>query len=190
MARLSMSLFGVFVTVVALGMPPQGAGAALAPPRDSAVGGGEAGIFHEIFMTANSDSLGGDTGGTVSFVAEIVVGGNVARVRFAGPVTCLGVEGNRAVIGFLGPIGPMKVLAVDNGATGSPADGFGVSVLATDCSNETGVGTHPLSTGDIAVRDVPSKAQCLAGGWRSYSDAAGQPFRNQGECIAFALGAS
>jgi hypothetical protein len=105
-------------------------------------------------------------------------------------VTCLAAEGNRAVIGFLAFIGPMKVVVVDNGSTGSPADEFGVIVAATDCSDEAGVGASPLSSGDIVVRDAPSKAQCRDGGWRNHTDAAGQPFKSQGECIAFALGAA
>jgi hypothetical protein len=97
----------------------------------------------------------------------------------------------RAVISFLAFIGPMKVVVVDNGSTGSPADEFGVLPFAeSDCSDETGVGLLPLSSGDVVVRDAPSRAQCRDGGWRNYGDAAGQPFRSQGECIAFALGAS
>jgi hypothetical protein len=101
------------------------------------------------------------------------------------------VDGNRAVIVFLAFIGPTKVVVVDNGSTGSPADEFGVLPFAgADCSDDTGVGLLPLSSGDIVVRDAPSKAQCRDGGWRNYADAAGQPFRNQGECTAFALGVS
>jgi hypothetical protein len=47
-----------------------------------------------------------------------------------------------------------------------------------------------LSSGDFFVRDVPSKAQCQDGGWRNYTDVTGQPFKSQGGCIAFALGAA
>jgi hypothetical protein len=31
------------------------------------------------------------------------------------------------------------------------------------------------------------KQQCMNGGWRTLTDASGQPFRNQGQCIAFAI---
>lgn len=190
MARRSMSLLGVVVTGVALGVLPQGAVAAPVPPRDFVVGSGERGsFFQEISISADSAPLGDDPSGSVSFVAEIVVGGSVARVTFSGPVTCLAVHGNRAVIGFLAFIGPMKVVVVDNGSTGSPADEFGaVPFAGTNCSDETGVGVLPLTSGDIVVRDAPSKAQCRDDGWRNYADAAGQPFGNQGECIAFARG--
>jgi hypothetical protein len=177
------------VTVVALSVPDQGAATASVAPQDFVGGGGEVGPFHDISINASSDPLGGDPSGEVSFVADVVVDGNVARVRFVGPVTCLAVEANRAVIGFLSTLlGPMKVVVVDNGSTGSPADEFGVVVLPTDCSDETGVGVSPLSFGDIVVRDAPSKAQCQDRGRRSYTDGAGRPFKNQGECVAFALG--
>jgi hypothetical protein len=189
MTRVSVSLFAVFVTVVALGLPAGAAATAPVPPRDSVVlGGGEVGTLHEISINASSDPLGGDPSGGVSFVAEVRVRGVLVRLRFEGPVTCLAVEGDRAVIGFLTFVGPLKAVVVDNGSTGSPADEFGVDVGATDCSDETGVGLLPLSSGDIVVRDAPSKAECRDGGWRNYTDAAGEPFKSQGECIAFALG--
>jgi hypothetical protein len=186
MARVSVSLFAVFVTVVALGVPAGVAATAPVPPQDFVVGGGEVGIFHDISISGSSDPLGGDPSGSVSFVLEIVVAGHVARVRFEGPVTCLAVEGNRAVIGFLSSfLGPLKVVVLDRGSTGSPADEFGVGLLPAGCS-EGGVGLAPLSSGDMVVRDAPTKAQCQDGGWRNYTDVAGQPFKNQGECVAFA----
>jgi hypothetical protein len=191
MTRVSVSLFAVFVTVVALGVPAGAAATAPVPPQDFVVGGGEVGIFHEISINARSDPLGGDPSGAVSFVVEVSLGGPVVRLRFEGPVMCLAVEGNRAVIRFLAFLGPIKVVVFDNGSTGSPGDEFGaIPFAATDCSDDTGVGVSPLSLGDIAVRDAPSKPQCTDGGWRNYTDTTGQPFRNQGECIAFALGAS
>jgi hypothetical protein len=190
MARVSVSLFAVFVTVVALGVPAGAAATAPVPPQDFVVGGGEVGIFHEISIDARSDPLGGDPSGTVSFVVEVSLGGPVIRLRFEGPVTCLAVEGNRAVIVFPTFVAPIKVVVVDNGPTGSPADEFGAVLFATtDCSDDMGIGVSPLSLGDIAVRDAPTKAQCRDGGWRNYTDIAGQPFKNQGDCLAFALGA-
>jgi hypothetical protein len=189
MARVSVSLFAVFVTVVALGVPAGATAMAPVPPQDFVVGGGEVGIFHEIAIDARSDPLGGDPSGTVSFVVDANVGGQPVRLRFEGPPTCLAVEGNRAVIVFPTFIAPIKVVVVDNGSTGSLADEFGAILFATTgCSDATGVAVSPLSSGDIVVRDAPSKAQCLDGGWRNYTDATGQPFKNQGVCIAFALG--
>ena len=81
---------------------------------------------------------------------------------------------------------PDTQVVVDNGATGSP-DGFHAFLGATDCSTLPGF-TLALSFGDIVIRDAPSKDQCRNGGWRNYTDAAGQPFKSQGQCTAFALG--
>jgi hypothetical protein len=189
--RISVSLFAGFVTVAALGAPAGAAATAPVPPQDFVVGGGEVGTFHEISINASSDAHGGVPSGSVSFVAEIAFPPLTFRVRFTGPVTCLGVEGKRAVIGFIPSVGPgpLKVVVVDNGSTGSPADEFSVG-LGPDCSDESGVpNPASLSSGDIVVRDVPTKAQCQNGAWRNYTDATGQPFKSQGDCIAFALGA-
>jgi hypothetical protein len=92
-------------------------------------------------------------------------------------------------------LSPVTVVVADNGPAGSPPDAFGVFLGATDCSTDPSLGGTPgfvasLLSGDIVVRDAPTRAQCLGGGWRNYTDAAGDPFRNQGECIAFALGTS
>ena len=185
MARVSVSLFAVFVTV-ALGVPAGAAATAPVPPQDFVVGGGEVGLFHEISVDARSDPLGGDPSGAVSFVAEIPIGGTVARVRFEGPVTCLAVDGNRAVIGFRAFIGPLKVVVADNGSAGSPADEFGVGLQTSGCSDETGVGVSPLS-GDITVRDASPKpnARTAAGaatrtwpGGRSRVKATASPSRS------------
>jgi hypothetical protein len=190
MARVSVSLFGVFATVVMLGVHAQAAATAPVPPQDSVVGGGARGIFRDISIDAHSDPLGGSPSGTVSF---IVVVGPIGPVPIGGPVTCLAVDGNRAVIGFNDTttgVGPVTVVVTDNGSTGSPPDEFEASPQATDCLADPGFGAAPLTVGDIVVRDAPSKDQCRNGGWRNFTDAAGQPFRNQGECIAFALGTS
>jgi hypothetical protein len=71
MARVSVSLFGVFMTAISLGVPARGAVAAPAPPQDFVAGSGEAGMFHEVSVDAHSDPLGGNASGTVSFVIEV-----------------------------------------------------------------------------------------------------------------------
>ena len=186
MPRLSLVVVGVVVTVVALAVPVQGAVAAPVPPSDSVVGGGDAnGSFLRMSFDVHSDALGGNPSGVVS--GTIVLG---VPVQFTFPVSCLAVHKNRAVIGA----GPLWLVVIDRvGTGGSRPDGFFATVGPTDCSSEPPFefgGT--LTSGDIVVRDAPSKDQCRDGGWRNYTDtdAAGQPFRNQGECIAFALGAA
>lgn len=58
---------------------------------------------------------------------------------------------------------------------------------------------HPSAAGQAMIADVlwdagytwglptpTSKEQCKQGGWRTLTDSAGAPFRNQGQCVAFA----
>jgi hypothetical protein len=190
MARLWMSLFGAVVTVVALAVPAQGAVAPRTPPQDFVVGGGNVGSTRDISIDARSDALGGNASGTVSF-REVIFPG--LEFLISGPVTCLAVDGTQAVIGFTdtsGILGAATVVIVDRGPFGPlrrdlfTLDPFG----PVDCSpRDLAAGT--LDSGDFVVRDAPSKEQCRNGGWRNYTDATGQPFKNQGQCIAFALGA-
>ena len=117
MARLSMSLFGAVVTVVALAVPAQGAVAPRTPPQDFVVGGGNAGFQRDIFIDARSDTLGGNASGTVSF--RVVFPG--VEFLISGPVTCLAVDGTHAVIGFTdttGAFGDLTVLVTDRGPFG------------------------------------------------------------------------
>jgi hypothetical protein len=181
MARVSVSVFGVVVMVLSLGVPAPGAGAIPVPPNDFVIGGGQGAFFDEVSIDAHSDPLGGNATGSVSFSV-------LFAFRISGPVTCLAVDGTQAVIGFSDThgFGPITVQVTD---TSSVSDLFAASFGATDCS--TFPPPSPLAvflSGDIVVYDAPTKAQCLDGGWRSYTDATGQPFKSQGECIAFALG--
>ncbi len=83
-------------------------------------------------------------------------------------------------------------------ATSGP---FTATVTETDSA---GTSTTQVFTGQTVSRNggpsavdsrtftVPSlvpttKQQCMNGGWQTLTNAAGQPFRNQGQCIAFAL---
>ncbi len=163
-----------------------GAVAAPTPPQDFVVGSGDTfGPFLDISIDAHSDASGGNPSGTVSFV--VVIG--IIQTPVFGAVTCLAVDGNRAIIGLAGPR-PLTVLVADNSPAGSLPDAFAVVLEATDCSTDPsgpGFGAF-LSSGDIVVRDAPTRTQCLDGGWHNYTDATGHPFRNQGECVAFALG--
>jgi hypothetical protein len=191
MARRLMSLFGVVVAAVALGVPAQGAAAARTPPQDFVVGGGNVGMLQDISIDARSDALGGNVSGTVSFRVVIFPG---LELLISGPVTCLAVNGAQAVIGFTdtsGILGAATIVITDRGPFTElrrdlwTLDPFG----PTDCSPRD-LAADNLSSGDFVVRDAPSKDQCRNGGWRNYTDATGQPFKNQGQCIAFALGAA
>jgi hypothetical protein len=188
MARLAVSVFGVFVMVVALGVPAQGADSAPVPPRDSVVGGGftrQNFLFLQISINAESDALGGSPSGRVSFAAGVAPG---QYVEIGGPVTCLSVVQNQAHVGFVDDMsgfGPVMVFVSDNGQFGP--DGFGAVLGATDCMNPPFITTFELF-GGVDVFDAPSKDQCLHGGWRNYTDTTREPFRRQADCITFALG--
>jgi hypothetical protein len=112
-------------------------------------------------------------------------------------VTCLGVQGNVAVVGFQDPAGLFFIQYVDNGPSLGPLN-FGPDlayrplVLAgrapTDCSPLPPDSYPPdldvLVRGEVAIQDahpLPStKEQCKNGGWRTYG-----VFKNQGACVSF-----
>jgi hypothetical protein len=134
-------------------------------------------------IDAHSGPSGEDATGTATFGAR--------QTFFGGPVTCLTVTGNRAVIGgdsaFVGPAGYLFVV-VDNSATGLP-DLFGLlfpppADAPTTCPSDLDVPLQPASSGDLIVHDTQpfptSKDRCKKGGWQSYG-----VFRNQGDCVSF-----
>lgn len=98
--------------------------------------------YQNIVLNAHSDSSGGNVSGTVAFDAVITDANNPTRpptllFSLGGPVTCLAVHGNSAIIGFndTAGFGPMSVRVVDNGSTGSPPDQFFADPIATDCTS-------------------------------------------------------
>jgi hypothetical protein len=143
-----------------------------------------------IVVDAHSDPGGANPSGTVSL--------NVLNTFvITGPVTCLAVDGNRALVGFFDigdfRFGPSFVEIVDNESTGLPDTLFGWATggFTTDCSNPPPPGPFPgggtVRDGDFVVREaVTTRHQCMNGGWRGYTDEQGQPFfSNQGDCIQF-----
>jgi hypothetical protein len=193
MARFLLSVLGVFVMVAALGVPAQGAVSAREPPRDSVVAaagftrsGSLPGPFFQISINAESDALGGNPSGQVSFVVGVPP---FQFVQIGGPATCLGVNQNRAVIGIIDQasgLGPVTVFVIDSILSGD-IGGFGAARGPTDCSTQPGISTFDLF-GGASVFDTPSKDQCKDGGWRNYTDATREPFTRQSDCITFALG--
>ena len=166
--------------------------ASAAPDEDFVTGSGEILLFPtgvpvppvvlDVFVDAHSDASGGNPSGTVDTFFDF----NGHSSIFNGPVTCLVVTGNRAIIGFEDVSdGHITAEVVDNSATGSP-DTFAITVGQTGCSPVPE--PFPLISGDLVVHDaVPltSKDQCKHDGWRNFTDDEGHPFENQGECIAF-----
>jgi hypothetical protein len=187
MPRVALSVLGAFLMVVALAVPTEGADSAPVPPRDSVVGSGFTRnfFFIAVFVDAESDALGGNPSGRVSFRAAVAPG---QYVPVGGPVTCLSVAQNRAHIGFVDEMsgfGPIMLLAFDGGIEGGS---MGVLLGATDCLNPPPIGSFEMF-GGFTVFDAPSKDQCKHGGWSNYTDPTTlEPFRRQTDCILFALG--
>ena len=122
-----------------------------APIYDFVVGNGSvfvetpvASFFVDFSIDAGSDAAGGNPSGTVSFQSPPI--GNPH-----GPVTCLAVSGNTAVIGFGDPTDSSVVEVVDNGAIGLPD----LIALArgTNCGVDPNLSPIPLVSGDIVVHD-------------------------------------
>jgi hypothetical protein len=178
-----LSTVATLAVAASFGFPT--AASAQVPIEDSAVGSGSTtdpgNSFSNIQLDARSDPSGANPRGRVSFLLF-----NTFTV--AGPVTCLAVTGNRAVIGFrdeVGGFGDIIVLAIDNGPP--PPDEFfaqpaGGPVNCAAPSFLPDVGGQ--LAGDIVVIDAPalptSKDQCKNGGWQSFGI-----FKNQGDCVSF-----
>ena len=169
--------------VLALPVPAWGQSAT----EDSVTGSGRTqdGLLSLIDVDIQSDPDGANPRGEISFQAFDIL--------LAGPVTCLDVTGNRAVIGFTDEVfgfGDFIAVAIDNrpaGSTAGPADEFLAARATTspvDCAAQlpSPLAGGPLAEGDVAVIDAPvrptSKEQCKHGGWRSFPG-----FRNQGDCL-------
>jgi hypothetical protein len=137
----------------------------------------------------NLDAHSGPAGQNPTGLAAI----SLRQSFLGGPITCLHVEGNRAVIAGGGPTVPAPFLFVveDNAATGQP-DLFGSVPIPfdepplTNCSIEVPDPNTPIIAGDIVVHDAAAttptdKSECKNGGWRNY----GTTFKNQGDCLSF-----
>ena len=105
-------------------------------------------------------------------------------------VTCLNVNGNRAVIGTdtldPGPGDRLRLVEDNNGAGSDRLDVFVFPDFVTVCpSFLTSSLACPDLSGNLVVHDTQplptSKDQCKNGGWRNF----GSTFTNQGQCMSF-----
>jgi hypothetical protein len=155
------------------------------PAQDSVTGGGLI-VGASFGVDARSGPSGENPTGTAIVRSSPILG-----LRAEGPVTCLNVTGNRAVIGFANTLGdaisgvggfievtddtPDTVTFRRIDSPGEPP---------TVCPPTLGIGGTALAVGDIVVVDAPalptSKDQCRNGGWQSYG-----VFKNQGDCVSF-----
>ena len=137
--------------------------------------GGNCGADHQVVVDARSGPNGKDPSGDVRCGA-----------LFGGPVTCLSVSGNVALL-ITGStlFGPVAVRITDNGtwnmlrALPRPFH----RPEQRDPMPLDAYGSFQFTGGLVVVENAPpsptSKQQCQNGGWAHYG------FRNQGECVAF-----
>jgi hypothetical protein len=153
---------------------------------------GSVGSIFDIQVDAHSGPSGENPGGFASMhtIVQVQVMSQTFNVdvRISGPVTCLNVTGNAAVIkidatadpGF--GLGVVEIDLVDNGGSGS--DLFGVLRLPsspTDCSSGA-ADAVPLDGRAVVFDAKPlptTKEQCMNGGWKQIG------FKNEGLCLAF-----
>jgi hypothetical protein len=181
---------------VALALPSVSSAAPPAPTfLDTAKASGDNLVLDDfsafdIDVDASSGPSGEDPGGHVSFGFNPLFG--VEPVT--GPVTCLEVTGNTAVMTVAGPFASFPnfpaftVKVVDNG--GSGLDRFQYFPIPPENSQYLDCRANPIPTdfggpliGRAEVFDSPppptSKRQCMHGGFAQFG------FRSAGQCIAF-----
>jgi hypothetical protein len=150
--------------------------------EDSVTGSGTAGPYSFVF-DAHSGPSGENPTGTATISLT-----STPSVFTSGPVTCLAVEGTRAVIG------------IENGP-GSLTAGEGTLIEVSDDPDAlffrlwfeppstcftapSGYTPTPVTSGDIRITDAQplptSKDQCKNGHWRDFS-----VFKNEGACVSF-----
>ena len=189
MSRLFRTVLVAVAMVTAFAAP-----ASAAPAEDFVVGTGVIEVPNPLYpgltlpidiaIDAHSDPSGGNPTGSVLATLEAY-----GLTLFSGPVTCLVVTGNTAVIGITdAATGPVIFEVVDNSATGT-ADTIGlIDADIFGCDPGFSPLPDPLVSGDFVVHDslgLTSKDQCKLGGWSDFTNDEGQPFASQGECIAF-----
>jgi hypothetical protein len=154
-----------------------GATSAQTPTQDSVVGSGTTSNGFTFDIDARSGPGGVNPTGEVAFRFSD------GTVFFAGPVTCLSVDGSFAII----RVQTSQFGVVGLEVTDSPAGDLIRAIPVgspSPCALLGGALDFPVSTGDVVVTDAPqlpvSKDQCKNGGWRTYG-----VFKNQGNCVSF-----
>jgi hypothetical protein len=139
-----------------------------------------------IFTISDLDATSGPSGENPSGLVRLAALN--LNIPFGGPVTCLAVSGNTAIINFQDLIAPAGQI-INFQVVDDQPDTFSLGPIGrapTDCSPNVhpipGL-AGPLITGDITVVDAQppptTKDQCRGEGWKQFG------FKNQGQCIAF-----
>jgi hypothetical protein len=170
MFRRTLFILAVAGMGAAIGLP--GVSSAQVPAGDSVTGSGTSsipGCNGPVQVDAHSGPSGENPTGQVD-----------CGTLFSGPVTCLNVNGNVALLtvqsSAFGPVG-VRIRDLPTGDTleGFPGDG---------CPTPLSFYTDLQFSGDLVVVDgraLPtSKDECKQGGWQSFG-----VFKNQGDCVSF-----
>ncbi len=199
-------ILALALIALALALAPVTAGADTPPPpapqSDTATATGASqtappglGAVTDIDINAYSGPSGENPGGSVYFDVWInrITHLEPFPLNISGPVTCLNVRGNTALVNFESNFGLVTVELVDNGGGGSDGFRFGSGNTTDDCSSFPGETfefsyDHSLGAGRAVVVDaqplptVPTTtAQCRNGGWQQFG------FKNQGHCLVFVV---
>jgi hypothetical protein len=178
MRRTSLVL-GCLLIVMACAATPV---AAQAPTRDSVTGTATSFAGPGVLVTYTLDASSGPTGEDPAGSVRIDLFGPVDN-----PVTCLDVQGNRAIVGIAVPSDPpggLWIFVTDTGDVGPDTIGaVGTATPPDVCSEQPH--SEAEAGGNIVVVDAQpsaptSKEQCKNGGWRNF-----QQFKNEGQCIKF-----
>jgi hypothetical protein len=155
---------------------------AQAPTQDSVTGSGvaQAGTAFTFEIDAHSGPSGENPTGHVRFWSV-----DSGTLFFEGPVTCLEVTGNFALLTVDSPQYQEIGLEVTDSPSGDLIRGIPTGVPT--CSPLGIAVDFVVTAGDVVVADAQplptSKDQCKNGGWRSYPG-----FKNQGDCVSFVAG--
>jgi hypothetical protein len=172
LAVLPLAMLGVLVVPVA---------AAQVPTQDSVTGtgvvAGGSGATFTFDIDAHSGPSGENPTGQVTFRSA-----SNGSVFFSGPVTCLAVNGNSAILNIdASQFGPVNMEVTD-----SPS-GDRIRAIAghsTPCTPLASPLDFLLISGGVVVVDAPavptSKDQCKNGGWHNFPG-----FKNEGDCVSF-----
>jgi hypothetical protein len=176
-----------FLAVLAIAASLLVPAVAQANTGDSVVGSGIAGDFAFDVNATNTGANPTDATGTATITFA-----SFPSVGVAGPVTCLSVSGNTAVVTFAGtgfggiPSGDYTARLVDNAGFGPDTFTF---ISGVNNCGAVSAADQNVTTGDIVVHDEPvvepppatptTKEQCKNQGYKTFG------FDNQGQCVSF-----
>jgi hypothetical protein len=170
MFRRALFILAVAGVGVAIALP--GVSSAQLPAGDSVTGSGTSsipGCNGSVQVDAHSGPNGENPTGQVD-----------CGTLFSGPVTCLSVNGNVALLTVQSTLFGAVGVRITDLPAGDILEGF----PGAGCPTPLGFYTDLQFSGDLVVVDgraLPtSKDECKKGGWQTFG-----VFKNQGDCVSF-----